>query len=177
MTITQHSDDTATVAGEPRELPGAMPEERFALQTNRLTELTVHSLLPGHGTGGDIVRSTIEPVHHVDGRHVMRLVGDVDLAVADELRQTLTTALTDTELNELTVDLSTVTFLDCAGISALLHGSRVAAANAKRYDVAHARDNVRRVFELTGVLGHLTCAPPNTVCRSVASAGLRGANR
>ena len=49
MTITQHPAGTTAVAGEPLELLRTMLEEQFVLQTNRLTELTVYSRLPGHG--------------------------------------------------------------------------------------------------------------------------------
>jgi RNA polymerase-binding transcription factor DksA len=49
MTITQNPAEATAVAGEPLELLREMLEEQFALQTNRLTELTVYSRLPGHG--------------------------------------------------------------------------------------------------------------------------------
>lgn len=48
MTITQHPQ-TATVTGAPLELLRGMLEERFAVHTNRLTELTVYGRLPGYG--------------------------------------------------------------------------------------------------------------------------------
>lgn len=47
MTLTTHK--TGTVADEPLELLRTMLEEQFALQTNRLTELTIYGRLPGHG--------------------------------------------------------------------------------------------------------------------------------
>ncbi|MCU7730980.1 TraR/DksA C4-type zinc finger protein [Actinoplanes sp. KI2] len=49
MTITQQPAETAAVAGEPLELLRTMLEEQFAVQTSRLTELTVYGRLPGHG--------------------------------------------------------------------------------------------------------------------------------
>lgn len=105
------------------------------------------------------MRFTVERVHRADARQSMRLAGDIDLAVADELRQALTAALTDTQLSELTVDLTSVTFLDCAGITALLDGRRIAVAQAKRYDAVGARDSVHRVLQITGVLTHLAYPP------------------
>jgi RNA polymerase-binding transcription factor DksA len=47
MTLTLHK--TETVADEPLELLRSMIEEQFVLQTNRLTDLTIHRRLPGHG--------------------------------------------------------------------------------------------------------------------------------
>jgi anti-anti-sigma factor len=89
----------------------------------------------------------IERVRRADDRQIMRLTGDIDLAVADDLRFALTAALTGTKLSELIVDLSAVAFLDCAGITAILDGRRAAAENAKRYDVVHAHGSVHRVLD------------------------------
>lgn len=47
MTIAPHPPGTAVA--EPLELLRTMLEEQFALHTNRLTELTVCSRLPGRG--------------------------------------------------------------------------------------------------------------------------------
>lgn len=116
------------------------------------------------------MRCTVERVESLDGSGTMRVSGDVDLAETGKLRHTVTTALTDPQLSELIVDLSAVTFLDCAGIGALLHGRRVAEANAKRYEVVGARDSVRRVLELTGVLPDLGYKPLDAMRRLVVCA-------
>jgi DnaK suppressor protein len=47
MTIAPHQ--TTVAAHEPPELLRTMLEQRFALYTNRLTELTLCGRLPGHG--------------------------------------------------------------------------------------------------------------------------------
>src|SRR5687767_11308099 len=48
------------------------------------------------------------------------VVGEVDLATAQDLRDTLLNALRTHPAAALNVDLSGVTFLDCTGISALV---------------------------------------------------------
>lgn len=48
MTLAPHK--TETIADEPLELlRSSMLEEQFAVQTNRLTQLTIYGRLPGHG--------------------------------------------------------------------------------------------------------------------------------
>ncbi|UQU64634.1 STAS domain-containing protein [Couchioplanes caeruleus] len=110
-------------------------------------------------SGGETVYFRLERPHPAGDRQTMHLTGDVDLAVADRLRFALTTTLTSAHPSELIVDLSAVTFLDCAGVTALLDGRRAAAENAKRYEVVNAAGCVHRVLRLTGALPHLTYAP------------------
>ena len=43
----------------------------------------------------------LERVRRADDRQIMRLTGDIDLAVADDLRFALTAALTGTKFSEL----------------------------------------------------------------------------
>jgi anti-anti-sigma regulatory factor len=54
------------------------------------------------------------------------------------------------------VDLSGVSFLDSAGINALLKVRRWADANRRSARVTGAGGLVREVLELTGVLAHLS---------------------
>jgi anti-anti-sigma regulatory factor len=57
------------------------------------------------------------------------------------------------------VDLSRVTFLDCAGIGALVVGRNTAVSRGHRYMVVNPQRQVRRV-ELTGVFTGLTGRRP-----------------
>ena len=93
------------------------------------------------------------------GRQALRPTGDIDLATADTLRVALITTLSDETVDDLLVDLSDVTFLDCAGVAALLEGRRDAVRRSKAYDVDGAHGSVLRVLELTGVRPYLRHQP------------------
>jgi hypothetical protein len=58
------------------------------------------------------------------------------------------------------VDLSRVTFLDCAGIGALVAGRNTAVRRGHRYTVVNPQHQVRKVLELTGVFTALTGRHP-----------------
>lgn len=82
--------------------------------------------------------------------------GEVDLATAEVLRDRLLNVLGGHPLGVLTVDLSGVTFLDCAGVSALVCLRNAAVQVDCQMWVTDPRPLVRRVLDLTGVLGILT---------------------
>jgi anti-anti-sigma factor len=81
----------------------------------------------------------------------LALAGEVDLATSGALRAVIRDSLHDERVTELIVDLGQVTFLDCAGISALVAGYHTATERNQNYAVVNARRRVRRVLDLTGV--------------------------
>lgn len=78
-------------------------------------------------------------------RNVVRLRGELDLAYAAPVRA----ALASVAGHEVEVDLSALTFLDAAGLSALLAARRAVTARGHRLRFCGAVPAVRRVFELT----------------------------
>jgi anti-sigma B factor antagonist len=84
------------------------------------------------------------------GRRTVRLAGDLDLETAGEVRWLLPRVSGDS----VVVDLSRLSFIDAAGISALLHGRHHVEASGRRCTLRGARGLVRRVFDLAG-LDHL----------------------
>jgi anti-anti-sigma factor len=84
------------------------------------------------------------------------VVGEIDLATAARLRNSLLCVLHAQTPPVLYVDLAAVTFLDCAGIRAIVavHADAVQANCQLR--VTHPHPNVHRVLELTGLLDVLT---------------------
>lgn len=82
----------------------------------------------------------------VDGNRVVRGTGDIDLASADEFRDALVAAAADGL--PVVVDLSGVTFLDAAGVSALVAG-RIAAGG--RFRLVGATGIVHRILAITGL--------------------------
>ena len=86
------------------------------------------------------------------------VAGEVDLATVSVLRERLLNVLHDQSPVVLDVDLAEVTFLDCAGLGALV-GVRKAAVDAGcLMRVSHPQPIVRRVLEVTGLLG-VFCPP------------------
>ena len=84
------------------------------------------------------------------------VVGEVDLATAQMLRDTLLDLLREHPSAVLNVDLSGVTFLDCTGIRALLSVHHAAGQVDCQMRVTGPRPIVHRTLDLTGVLSLLT---------------------
>jgi anti-anti-sigma factor len=85
---------------------------------------------------------------HVDGAEVIFLVGELDLAVASELRQRLTGAVEASTAARILLDLSGVTFLDayCTGI--MIVATETAAARGRQLRVCGLSGVPKRVFEV-----------------------------
>ena len=85
---------------------------------------------------------------------LITVVGEIDLATVSLFRDRLISVLHDKTHAVIDVDLAGVSFLDCAGIGALV-GVRNIAVHAGR-QVAHLQPAPRRVLELTELLNALT---------------------
>ena len=96
-----------------------------------------------------------------DGQEVLCPIGEMDLTTVGYLRGVLTASLSDPAVSTLLVDMSGVTFLDCAGDGALVEARKTAERHRKRYGVIHPRGLPRRVLELSGVLSYLSPATPH----------------
>lgn len=83
----------------------------------------------------------------VDGRAVVSVRGDVDLATADRLRDALEQALALS--NRLQVDVTEMTFIDSTGLSALVWGHRQAAEAGGALTLRGPSPMLRRLLELT----------------------------
>jgi anti-anti-sigma factor len=79
------------------------------------------------------------------------VVGEVDLATAPALRTALLRLLADHHPTALVVDLDAVTFLDCAGLSALVAARNAAIGTGRQVRVTNPQPIVRRVLDLTGL--------------------------
>lgn len=93
----------------------------------------------------------------------MRLDGDLDLASGDDVADAVDVALAGLVRSsgaeaEVQLDLSGVSFIDCAGLSALLRAREVAALHGWALRVVAMSPVVRRLLELSDTLELL--APP-----------------
>jgi anti-sigma B factor antagonist len=83
-------------------------------------------------------------------RYVIRLVGEMDLANADEVRQALNAAI-EGEAAAVIVDLSELEFVDSTGISALLSVQAASRRDSDRLAFRGAHAAVARTLHVTGV--------------------------
>ena len=95
-----------------------------------------------------------EPTESTPGDLLLVVSGEVDLATVPELRRRLGGA--DDRSTELTVDLSAVTFIDCAGLRPLLEARRRQRARGGRLLLMSPSWAVVRLLQFTGLLAAFT---------------------
>jgi anti-anti-sigma factor len=111
--------------------------------------------------------TTLSPVAELTQLHIdtiypspdtarVAVVGEVDLATAPTLRDRLLTVLHDEAPAVLEVDLAGVGFVDCTGIGALVAVRNSTVRTGRQMRVTHPQPIVRRVLDLTGLLGVLS---------------------
>jgi anti-sigma B factor antagonist len=83
-------------------------------------------------------------------RHTIRLLGELDLANADELQHELERAEAS-DAQSIVLDLSGLTFMDSTGVQLLLRAHARSRADANRLMLLRGPATVHRVLELTGV--------------------------
>src|SRR5215469_307012 len=92
---------------------------------------------------------------------VVRVSGEIDIASAPKLREELLGAMRRHGAR-LALDLSCVTFMDCAGINALLAARRRARLKGGWVRVPRASQRARKVLTLTGLHQEFALAGPET---------------
>jgi anti-anti-sigma factor len=111
----------------------------------------------------DWVKQPPRAEHEVESdadRVRIRVRGEIDLAVADNLQKWISEAIGATPgVSEAVVDLAAVTFLDSTGIRALVLAQRDARENGVPMRISGARGRVEMVLKLTGVFELLTAGP------------------
>lgn len=94
-------------------------------------------------------------VRYDNGVATLSAHGEIDLPSADQLEIRFN-ELAGPEVTRVVVDLTGVTFLDSAGINALLKGRRLAESRGQTFVVGGASGLVRQVLDITGVWDHLS---------------------
>jgi anti-sigma B factor antagonist len=84
--------------------------------------------------------------------------GEIDLSTAEQLEQEMENQAAG-EVRATVVDLSGVTFIDSAGINALLKGRRAADEKGRAFRVTGPQGLVRELLDMTGVWDHLSSPP------------------
>jgi len=83
------------------------------------------------------------------GLRMVRPVGELDISSVNEL-----TMLVERECSgraDLVVDLSGLTFLDCAGLRMLLYAHALATSKGSSLRLVQGPTSVHRIFRLTGL--------------------------
>ncbi|HET7689179.1 MAG TPA: STAS domain-containing protein [Nocardioidaceae bacterium] len=107
----------------------------------------------------------------LDGVAVVAARGEFDLMSSDRLRGELEHAATEL-CARVVLDLAEVTFLDSSCIGALIRAARTAEGAGGSLHLAAARDNVRRVLEVTEVGDYLGLYPD--VAAAIRASNSRG---
>jgi len=94
----------------------------------------------------------IEIVEDRPQLHVVRLVGELDIAAADAVEDELVRMASPT----VVADLGELSFIDAAGIGAIVGAKREVEAAHHRLELCGARSRVRLVFEVCGLADLLT---------------------
>ena len=83
---------------------------------------------------------------------LLRIKGKVTIDSSPELRNRLLTVLNDTDLEQVTIDLKGVTYLDVSGIATLIEALKVARASKTHLLLTGLQDRPRYLLEVSGLL-------------------------
>lgn len=89
-------------------------------------------------------------VDTVDGRIVVHVAGEVDLANAPELDEQLATVMGQSP-TQLIVDLTNVTFMDSTGLGVLVRALKRSREQEIRLDLIVTNERVLKVIGITGL--------------------------
>ena len=96
---------------------------------------------------------TLDLADRDDGGVVITVVGEIDSSNCDRLQDLLREQATGAAAVD--VDLAGVTFIDSSGLRALLVGQQAISGADGSLRVTNPSDNVRRLFEITGLTDRL----------------------
>jgi anti-anti-sigma factor len=120
----------------------------------------------------------IPPQLHIDascplpGTVQVTVTGEIDLSTADILHAGLLGVLSARQPHRIEVDLAGVTFMACAGLTALVAAGQAAARIGCPLRITNPQPIVRRILDLTGLLDVLTASldrTPLTPARSTSA--------
>jgi stage II sporulation protein AA (anti-sigma F factor antagonist) len=82
---------------------------------------------------------------------VVRIAGDMDMLVAEELRTQIDSRLDNNQVNNLIVNLEKVTFIDSSGLGVIIgRYKKVSAAGGKMY-IAGVKPAIEKILFLSGI--------------------------
>jgi len=90
-----------------------------------------------------------EHVH--DGTTVVSVFGEVDVATAPTLRESLEDLVAKGDSGAIVVDLVGVTFIDSTGLGVLIGARKRCADEARQLRIVVDEPRILKVFEITGL--------------------------
>jgi anti-sigma B factor antagonist len=109
----------------------------------------------------DDVSSATRPfeveIHRAEGRSVVAVSGELDLATAPELRERLGLLSAEGE-KQVTLDLTDLDFIDSTGLSVFVMAFNRAQAGGGSMIIRNPTLPVMRIFEITGLTSIFTIA-------------------
>nr|WP_052477839.1 STAS domain-containing protein [Kibdelosporangium sp. MJ126-NF4]CEL14366.1 Anti-sigma F factor antagonist (spoIIAA-2); Anti-sigma B factor antagonist RsbV [Kibdelosporangium sp. MJ126-NF4]CTQ88732.1 Anti-sigma F factor antagonist (spoIIAA-2); Anti-sigma B factor antagonist RsbV [Kibdelosporangium sp. MJ126-NF4] len=95
----------------------------------------------------------VKALREVDGAQVLGFLGEVDLSTAPALEKAIVTAVGELSGGTLVVDLTGITFLASAGMSALIAGREQAVAKSIEFVVTASQTGAAyRSLEIAGLI-------------------------
>ena len=88
------------------------------------------------------------PKPHRDRSNVLPLKGEIDLHVSPVVAASLT-AMIEKKPERVVIDLSDVTYIDSAGLAALIQAMQKVEAYGGRFFLAGLQETVRSIFEIS----------------------------
>ena len=92
--------------------------------------------------------SPILPMPSKDRPDVLPLEGEIDLHVSPAVAASLN-GMIEKKPRQLVVDLSRVTYIDSAGLAALIEGMQKVEAYGGKFALAGLQETVRSIFEIS----------------------------
>jgi anti-sigma B factor antagonist len=105
-----------------------------------------------------------------DGYMLLAVEGEIDIATSPRLIAALNDAVTDTD-GTVVVDLSAVEFMDSTGLALLIRAQRRMSRHGRGFAVVCPDGPVRRIFELTDMVGTLHVMPSRETALGAAGDG------
>lgn len=94
------------------------------------------------------------PVHNLGSIHVVAPSGDLDVAIAPELRELLKNIIGNGG-KKILINMTNVVFIDSSCLGVLVNAHKFAIANGAVIKFAQPIEQVRKIFELTRIDKHL----------------------
>lgn len=89
--------------------------------------------------------------HHAAEWTVLEINGEIDIATAPLVSDTVHRLIEREGVEKLLLDLRGVAFLDAAGVGALVRAHKLLIARGERLRLTGLRPNIARVLHVTGV--------------------------
>lgn len=83
---------------------------------------------------------------------VVRLLGDLDLVTADEIRAKIDYSLVETNSQYLLLDLSQITFMDSSGLGVILGRYRRLKEQGGQMIIFGAQAKIKKILEISGII-------------------------